>query len=146
MPGTGSQSAGASVPLRQDVTTGIDATGTTGEAMSADANRPPVSIHLPLPAYVGIASLALRAEDLTPAETPPGERPFMGYDRERAAYARLRPELLDRAEGRYVVLVGDEIEGPVDTFEEALRAGWRRFGLGPLYVKQLLAEEQADGE
>lgn len=92
-----------------------------------------------------ISSLALRAEDLAPAETPPGERPFRGYDRERAAYARLRPELLARDKGRYVVLVGDEPEGPVDTFEEALRAGWRRFGLGPLYVKQIVAEDPADG-
>jgi hypothetical protein len=25
-------------------------------------------------------------------------------------------------------------------FEDALRAGWRRFGLGPLYVKQILKE------
>jgi hypothetical protein len=85
--------------------------------------------------------LALRAEELAPAQAPPGERPFTGYDRERDAYARLRPALLKRAEWRFVVLVGDDIEGPVDTFEEALRAGWRRFGLGPLYVKQILAEE-----
>jgi len=41
------------------------------------------------------------------------------------------------------VLVGEELKGPVDTFEDALRAVWRRFGLGPLYVKQLLAEELA---
>jgi len=100
-----------------------------------------VPVHLPWPAYADIASLALRAEALAPAVTPPGERPFLGYDRERAAYARLKPGLLSRAEGQYVVLVGEDLEGPVDTFENALRAGWQRFGLGPLYVKQLLAEE-----
>jgi hypothetical protein len=112
--------------------------------MKSEAVKPPAApVHLPWPAYARIASLALRAEDLAPVEAPSGERPFVGYDRERAAYARLRSELLDRAEGRYVVLVGDEVEGPVDTLEEALRAGWRRFGLGPLYVQQIGAEEPA---
>ena len=101
----------------------------------------PVSVHLPSPAYADIASLALRAEALTPAGTPPGERPFVGYDRERAAYNRLKAGLLGQAEGQYVVLVGEDLEGPVDTFEDALRAGWQRFGLGPLYVKHVLAEE-----
>ena len=106
-----------------------------------EADRSPTPIDLPLPAYSSIASQALRAEELVPDETPAGERPFVGYDRERSAYARLRPELLSRAKGRYVVLVGDELEGPVDMFEEALRVGWHRFGLGPLYVKQVVAEE-----
>jgi hypothetical protein len=103
----------------------------------------PAPVHLPWPAYADIASLALRAEALTPAETSPGQRPFVGFDRERAGYARLKPELLARAEGKYVVLVGEDLEGPVDTFEDALRAGWRRFGLGPLYIKQILAAEPA---
>jgi hypothetical protein len=143
MPGMEPGSADASVPLNRDVTTGLGATG-AGLGMEPEAAKPPAApLHLPWPAYAGIAALALPAEALAPVETPPGERPFVGYDRERAAYARLRPELLDRAEGRYVVLVGDEIEGPVDTFEEALRAGWRRFGLGPLYVRQIAAEEPA---
>jgi hypothetical protein len=39
------------------------------------------------------------------------------------------------------VIVGDEVEGPVETFREALRVGYRRFGLGPLCVKQILAVE-----
>jgi hypothetical protein len=71
-------------------------------------------------------------------------RPFLGYDRERAAYERLKPELLARAEGKFVVFVGEECEGPVETFPDALRAGYRRFGLGPLYVKQVLAVEPVD--
>jgi hypothetical protein len=72
-------------------------------------------------------------------DPPAGRRPFGGYDREQAAYARLKPDLLIRAEGKYVVLVGDDVEGPFDTFGDALRAGYRRFGLGPLFVKQVLA-------
>ena len=68
-------------------------------------------------------------------------RPFTGYDRERSTYEHYREELLRRCEGKFVVIVGDEIEGPVENLGEALRAGFRRFGLGPLYVKQILEKE-----
>jgi hypothetical protein len=98
------------------------------------------ALDFPAPLAAFVASMALREEDLMRAETPPGYRPFLGYDRERATFARLKPELLARAEGKYVVLVGEELEGPVDTYEDALRVGWRRFGLGPLYVKQVLPQ------
>ena len=68
-------------------------------------------------------------------------RPFTGFDLEVATYTRLKPDLLSRSPGKFVVIVGDEVEGPVETFREALRIGYRRFGLGPLYVKQILAVE-----
>jgi hypothetical protein len=68
-------------------------------------------------------------------------RLFSGFDLETATYVRLKPELLSRFPGKFVVIVGEEVEGPVETFREALRAGYRRFGLGPLYVKQILAVE-----
>lgn len=88
-----------------------------------------------------------RREEASGGEPPhPGvptqaRRPFTGFDLEAATYARLRSELLARSPGRFVVIVGDEVEGPVGTFGEALRLGYRRFGLGPLYVKQILAVE-----
>jgi len=72
--------------------------------------------------------------------TPP-RRVFVGFDRERATYARLKPELLAKAEGKFVVIVGDEVIGPLETDEEAARAGYKRFGLGYLYIKQILADE-----
>jgi hypothetical protein len=68
-------------------------------------------------------------------------RPFLGFDREPATYARLKPELLASIPGQFVVIVGDEFEGPLATFTDAKRAGYRRFGQGPLYIKQILAEE-----
>jgi uncharacterized protein (DUF433 family) len=71
-------------------------------------------------------------------------RSYLGFDREETAYARLKPELLRSAEGKYVVLVGEELVGPVDTYGDALRAGYRRFGKGPLFVKRVLAEEPVD--
>jgi len=68
-------------------------------------------------------------------------RPFAGFDRERATYERHKTELLGTAAGKFVVIVGDELIGPLETDEEAERAGYARFGLGPLYIKQILAEE-----
>jgi hypothetical protein len=68
-------------------------------------------------------------------------RQFTGFDLEVATYARLKPELISRFVGKFVVIVGNEVEGPVDSFREALRAGYRRFGLGPLFVKQILTVE-----
>jgi hypothetical protein len=68
-------------------------------------------------------------------------RQFIGFDLEVATYARRKHELISRFPGKFVVIVGNEVEGPVDTFREALRAGYRRFGLGPLFVKQILTVE-----
>jgi hypothetical protein len=68
-------------------------------------------------------------------------RPFTGFDLERAIYASLKSELLAKAEGKYVTIVGDEVVGPVDSHQEAEQAGYAAFGLGPLYIKQILAVE-----
>lgn len=76
-----------------------------------------------------------------PVSTVKPRRPFAGFDRERATYERHKPGLLEAAEGKFVVIVGDELVGPLETDEEAERAGYARFGLGPLYIKQILAEE-----
>ena len=76
-----------------------------------------------------------------PGVTTQVRRPFSGFDLETATYVRLKPELLSRFPGKFVVIVGEEVEGPVESFREALRAGYQRFGLGPLFVKQILAVE-----
>jgi hypothetical protein len=68
-------------------------------------------------------------------------RPYLGFDREGATWERLKPELLRTAEGKFVVIVGDEVFGPLETDEDAERAGYARFGLGPLYIRQVLADE-----
>jgi len=86
-------------------------------------------------------STARPAVDTLPARTP-GQRPsFAGFDRERAAYRRHKSSLLAAAGGKYVVIVGDEVIGPLESHEEAERAGYTRFGLGPLYVKRVVVEE-----
>jgi hypothetical protein len=76
-----------------------------------------------------------------PGAPPAARRQFIGFDVEVATYARLKHELISRSPGKFVVIVGNEVEGPVDTFREALRSGYRRFGLGPLFVKQILTIE-----
>jgi hypothetical protein len=73
--------------------------------------------------------------------TPQSRRPFVGFDRERATYERHKADLLKKAEGQWVVIVGDEMVGPIKSGQEAERAGYKRFGLGPLYIKQILAQE-----
>ncbi len=99
----------------------------------------------------GVPRDRLRANSLeTPPASPPiaarnpsgrPRRPFRGFDVECAAFESLKPELLARAEGQYVVLVGDAMEGPFVSAEEAQRVGYARWGLGPLYIKQVVANE-----
>jgi len=79
--------------------------------------------------------------DTLPARAPGSRRPFVGFDRERATYERLKPALLAKAEGKYVVIVGDEVVGPLESHADAELAGYTQFGIGPLYIKQVLAEE-----
>ena len=44
-------------------------------------------------------------------------------------------------EGKFIVIKGDEIAGPFDTYESALEAGYDRHGLGPFLVKKLERNE-----
>jgi len=69
------------------------------------------------------------------------QRPHFGYDTERAAYFRRKPELLRTIPGKFVVFVGEEMVGPFADFPSAIGAGLQRFGRGPLYIKQILIEE-----
>ncbi len=67
-------------------------------------------------------------------------RPFAGFLREAETFETIKPTLIATSEGKFIVIVGDAYVGPVDTYGDALFAGYRQFGPGPLYVKQLLAE------
>jgi hypothetical protein len=70
-------------------------------------------------------------------------RPHVGYASERSAYKARKAELLRSNPAAFVVFVGEEMAGPFHDFRSALRGGLRRFGPGPLYIKQVLAEEPA---
>jgi hypothetical protein len=77
------------------------------------------------------------------AATPPhGERRrFGGFERERITYQRLKGGLLAHADGKFVVIVGEDFVGPLDSHDQAEKAGYARFGLGPLFVKQICIED-----
>ena len=85
-----------------------------------------------------------RATPASSADVPPPARPFQGFDVERATYERLKAELLGRAEGRFVVVVGEEWAGPMRTADDAEATGYAHFGIGPLYIKRLTADEPVD--
>lgn len=81
-------------------------------------------------------------EEPIPAEVLRREpRPFLGFDREQATYERIKPAMLENAEGKWITIVGEEVIGPFDDIADAERAGYRRFGRGPMYIKQVLAQE-----
>ncbi len=43
--------------------------------------------------------------------------------------------------GEYVLIKGDKVDGFYESRDEALTAGYSRFGIGPLFVKQVLPSE-----
>ena len=77
----------------------------------------------------------------SPGHPFPSGRKLQGFEVERATYERIKPTLLERAQGKFFVLVGEEYAGPYDGFNDAEEAGYTRFGIEPLYIKQVLAEE-----
>ena len=47
----------------------------------------------------------------------------------------------DLNEGKFVVIKGDEISPPFETYDEALEAAYARHGLGPFLVKKIERNE-----
>ena len=64
------------------------------------------------------------------------------YATELATYAKHRDELLATDAGRYVLLYKDQIAGIYDTEMDAIDDGRRRFGLVPIFVKQIVEVER----
>ena len=61
---------------------------------------------------------------------------------ELATYERHKEELVNASQGKYVLIHGDEIAGMWDTYQDALGAGYKQFGLQPFLVKQILGIER----
>ena len=80
---------------------------------------------------------------MTSYGTIPDEHAIMPeLDHELATYRRELPRLLT-AEGRFVQIMGDQVAGVFDAEEDALEAGYDRFGLDtPFFVKQIVANEK----
>ena len=62
-------------------------------------------------------------------------------EQELATYNKRLPELLGH-EGKFVLIRGDEVADIFGSYEDALREGYRRFGLVPFLVKEIQAIEQ----
>jgi len=64
-----------------------------------------------------------------------------GLELESATYRSRLPEFLRDHEDQFVLIRGAEVLGFWPTFDEALEVGYDRFGLVPLLVKKVRAEE-----
>jgi hypothetical protein len=60
---------------------------------------------------------------------------------EQETYERLRDRLLAESEGKFVLIHEDEVAGAWDTYEDALQAGYQKYGLQQFMVKQLQGVE-----
>ena len=58
-----------------------------------------------------------------------------------AKYEELKPSLVEKAEGKYVLIHDGKEIGVFDTCTEALKTGYERFGNVPFFVKQIMAVE-----
>jgi hypothetical protein len=62
---------------------------------------------------------------------------------ELETYEAKRQELLASGEGKYVLIHGKDVIGIWDTYEDALKTGYRQFGLtNPFLVKQISGIER----
>lgn len=61
--------------------------------------------------------------------------------KEQRAYEASLPQMLEKDDGKFVVIQGSEVRNVLGTYEEALNWGYDRFGLEPFFVKQISAEE-----
>jgi hypothetical protein len=66
----------------------------------------------------------------------PTEKVAMALEKELSVYEANLPELLAN-EGKYVLVSGEQISGPFDTYEDALAVGYEKYGLVPFLVKQI---------
>jgi hypothetical protein len=65
-------------------------------------------------------------------------------ERERQAYQRLLQTELVNQGGRFVVIVGDQLLGAYDGYNEAAVAGYKACGLSPFLLKRVPA--RAEGQ
>jgi hypothetical protein len=62
------------------------------------------------------------------------------FEVERRTYEEHLPELLGSV-GKFVLILGEEIGGPFDTYAAALAAGYEKYGVKPFLVKEINAVE-----
>ena len=65
----------------------------------------------------------------------------MQLEKEMETYKRKLPELTASA-GKYALIHGDDFIDVFASYEDAIKDGYRRFGLAPFLVKQIQATEK----
>jgi len=60
---------------------------------------------------------------------------------ELAFFEQRKPELLDKFEGLYFLVKGNELDGPFASPSEAYEAGLYKYGLQPFLVRQVLQHD-----
>ena len=65
----------------------------------------------------------------------------MALEKELETYRTRLPELA-ASEGKFVLIQGDQISGIFDTYADAIKEGYGKFGLNPFLVKQIQAIER----
>jgi hypothetical protein len=61
---------------------------------------------------------------------------------EIATYEREKTRLLSEGEGKFALVQGDTVAGTWDTYEDALKEGYRQFKLTPFLLKQIQRMDQ----
>jgi len=65
----------------------------------------------------------------------------MALEKELETYRTKLPELKEH-EGKFVLIHEDTVEDVFGTYEDAVKAGYKQFGLEPFLVKQIHMVEQ----
>ena len=74
------------------------------------------------------------------ASVRPAGKTAMPFEKELNVYDANLIDLLAN-EGKFVLIFGDEIGGIFDDYEEALKAGYEKYGLESFLVKQINRNE-----
>ena len=75
-----------------------------------------------------------------PSPVPQSAQSISGFEREKAAFERMRPELMKRYSGKCVAVVGDQVIEVGDDKIEVIKKVRARFGRVPMYVQWLTAQ------
>ena len=65
----------------------------------------------------------------------------MALEKEMETYTAKLPELLSH-EGKFVLIQDDRVVDVYDSYEDAIKEGYAKFGLSPFLVKQIEWSEQ----
>ena len=66
----------------------------------------------------------------------------MALETELETFRSKLQELKTEHEGKFVLIHGDEVVEVFTSYEDAIKAGYSKFGLSPFLVKQIHAMEQ----